>query len=68
MKPGSGIPHVTVGAVLFIIGGYLAWSFYEYDFGKMETTPWDSVVMFSVISILGLLILINGIKKIKMKK
>ncbi len=68
MNLKSGIPHIAVGAVLFIIGGYLAWSFYDYDIGTIKGTFWDSAILFSVISFLGLLILIYGIKKMKIKK
>lgn len=68
MKTGQGIPHITVGAVLFLVGGYLANSFYNYDIGIMTTTLWINAVIFSVISLLGLFILIYGIRKILTKQ
>lgn len=67
MKKGNGIPHVIVGAVLFLVGGYLAYSFYDYDIGIITTTLWRDVIIFSVISLVGLVILLYGIKKL-MKK
>ena len=68
MKTGQGIPHITMGAVLFLVGGYLAYSFYNYDIGKTTTTLWIDVIIFSVISLLGLFILIYGIRKILTKQ
>jgi hypothetical protein len=64
----NGIPHIVVGAVLFIVGGYLAWSFYDYDMGTTEAAFLKSVILFSVISVLGLIILIFGMKKMRLKK
>jgi hypothetical protein len=68
MKQKNGIPHLIVGSVLFIVGGYLAYSFYDYDSGIMEATPWDSVIIFSVISVLGLVIFVYGAGKILKNK
>jgi len=67
MKLRNGIPHITVGAVLSVVGGYLAYSFYNFNTGLISTTIWRDVIIFSVISVLGLIILIYGIGKISRK-
>ena len=64
MNPKNGFPHIVIGTVLFIIGGFLAYSFYDYDMGLITATFWDSVIIFSVISFIGLLLLIYGISKV----
>jgi len=61
----NGIPQMIVGAVLFVVGGYLAYSFYNLNTGLISTTSWRDVILFSVISFIGLIIMIYGIKKIK---
>ena len=68
MKLSNGIPHIIVGAVLFVVGGYLAYSFYFFEIGIMTTTLWRDVIIFSMISIVGLIILIFGIRKIVKKQ
>jgi hypothetical protein len=60
----KGIPPTVVGTVLFLVGGYLAYSFYNYETGIVTTTLWREVITFSVISIVGLTILLYGIKKL----
>jgi len=63
LKKSSGIPHIVVGTILLLVGGYLAYSFYYYDTGIMITTLWRDVIIFSLISVLGLIILIFGTRK-----
>ena len=63
VKKNSSIPPIVVGAVLFLVGGYLAYSFYDYNVGIVTTTLWREVIIFSMISAIGLFLLIYGIKK-----
>ncbi len=64
MKLSKSIALITVGSILFIFGGYLAFSFFNFEIGIMTITIWRDVIIFSIISIIGLAILLFGIRKL----
>jgi len=68
MKPWIIFTIMIIGAMLFIFGGIMAYSFSSWNLIFFKVTFWRDVIIFSIISLLGLIILIFGIVKLVRSK
>ena len=65
MKNWKHILLLCFGAFLFLGGGYLAIQFYAFPvMPVIKMTIWRDVIMFSIVSVIGLAILIYTVIKI----
>ncbi len=64
MKPWIIFMIMIIGTILFVFGGMMAYSFSNWNFIFFRVTIWRDVIIFSIISLLGLIMLIFGIIKI----
>jgi len=64
MKPKAFFTIMIIGAILFVFGGLMAYSFANWNFIFFRVTMWRDVITFSVISLVGLTMFIFGIVKL----
>ena len=55
--------QIIIGSILLLFGGYLAFTFFNFNTGIIRMTVWRDVVIFALIALIGLIIMIYGIKK-----
>jgi len=64
MKPLILFLIMIIGAILFVFGALLAYHFANWNIVIFRVTMWRDVIIFSSISLLGLIMLIFGIVKL----
>ena len=64
MKPWIVFIIMIIGGILFVFGALLAYHFANWNLVFFRVTIWRDVIIFSVISLLGLAMLIFGIVKL----